>query len=201
MGHKTTQSQKHYNQMAAEYDHTPDGKFTRAFKQCLKDAVHVPLQATVLDVACGNGTLLAMIHAKQPIKGFGVDISEAMIAQAKKRHEGFTFCVANSEQLPFDDGFFDCVTVSASFHHFERPGLFLQEAKRILKPGGALYIAEIYMPGVLLPLANVVLPLLQSGDVKLYSPKALSGLLQSSGFTDVNFWKAGNIQLATGIAP
>lgn len=49
-----------------------------------------------------------------------------------------------AEQLPLNDGSADLVTAMSAFHWFDRP-LFLQEAHRILKPGGCLALLNYTM--------------------------------------------------------
>ena len=41
------------------------------------------------------------------------------------------------------------MTVSASFHHFPNVEKFAKEVNRVIKGGGRIYIAEIYLPHIL----------------------------------------------------
>ena len=50
--------------------------------------------------------------------------------------------VCDAQALPFGDASFDNVIMMDVFHHLERPTVFLQEALRILKPGGRLVMLE-----------------------------------------------------------
>jgi SAM-dependent methyltransferase len=50
--------------------------------------------------------------------------------------------VADAHRLPFHDGFFAGVVMLDVLHHLERPIEFLQEAARVLKPGGRLAMIE-----------------------------------------------------------
>jgi ubiquinone/menaquinone biosynthesis C-methylase UbiE len=58
-----------YNKKADHYDDTFDGRFTRNFKNLLLSAVSLRENSNVLDVACGNGSLLAAFHRQTPITG------------------------------------------------------------------------------------------------------------------------------------
>lgn len=195
---KTEQSKEAYNKKARDYDNTREGRFTVRFKQELVNLIRLKPNANVLDVACGNGALLAMLGSKTKINGYGVDISENMITEAKKLHPDFQYAISGCDVLPFADNHFDVITVSASFHHFEQPGLFLKEAKRVLKQGGELFIAEIHWPFVLRIIGNPLLPLLKSGDVKICSPKELERLLLNNGFNGVKNTISGHIQIVQG---
>lgn len=195
---KTEQSKATYNKKAQDYDNTPEGRFTIRFKQELVNSIKLKQYANVLDVACGNGTLLGMLGSKTQINGYGIDISENMITEARKLNPEFQYAVSGCDKLPFDNITFDVITVSASFHHFEQPDLFLKEAKRVLKQGGELFIAELYWPTALRIIGNLLFPLLKSGDVKVYSPKELETMLLNNGFSGVSNTINDHIQIARG---
>lgn len=84
-------SKESYNKKAINYDDTFDGKFTKKFKQIILDSLDVKDGDRLLDVACGNGRLLQMLSKKADIKGFGADISEKMIEEAKKLNPDMNF--------------------------------------------------------------------------------------------------------------
>lgn len=100
----------------------------------------------VLDVACGPGTL-SIAMAKRVQKAFGLDATEAMLAQARRLAEGAG--IQNAEWrrgdvyvLPFADVSFDVVTCRFAFHHFERPLDALREIVRVCKPGGKVLVCD-----------------------------------------------------------
>lgn len=64
MDKKTEQSIKNYNKIAVEYDNTFDGKFTQGFKAEIAKVIHLEKSYKVLDVACGNGSLLQLLSSK-----------------------------------------------------------------------------------------------------------------------------------------
>ena len=55
-----------------------------------------------------------MLSDKKEIHGYGIDISENMISNAMNDYSDMTFKVASCESIPFDDDFFDAITVCAS---------------------------------------------------------------------------------------
>lgn len=90
-----------------------------------------------LDVACGTGqSTRALAEIAESV--VGIDASEAMIDQAPML-PGVAYRVAPAEDLPFERAVFDLVTVGLAFHWFDQD-LFLQEAARVLRPGGWLVI-------------------------------------------------------------
>ena len=140
---------KAYDKKADNYDNTYDGKFTEKFKSLLLAAVEIKDGYSVLDIGCGNGTLLSRFAENKSIKGFGTDLSPKMIENAKVRHPELQFAIADCENIPFDDGSMDIITVCAAYHHFPNVHAFAAEAKRLLKKRGSLYIAEIYLPPII----------------------------------------------------
>lgn len=96
----------------------------------------------VLDLGCGNGRL-QQIFKDIDIDYTGVDNSERLIEMAKKEYSDNKFQVADALKLPFTDNYFDKIYSIAVFHHIPSKELrqqFLQEAKRVLKPGGLLVL-------------------------------------------------------------
>ena len=184
-----------YNQKADNYDNTHDGRFTHKFKQLLVSEIVLNKTANVLDVACGNGSLLAALSKKTPINGFGIDIADRMIENAVIRNPGMVFRVAGCESIPFDDCSMDIITVCAAYHHFPDTAAFAKEAKRVLKPEGKIYVADVYLPPILRFLVNPFMPLSRAGDVKFYSPKEIDENFQAAGFETVSTKIHGHIQV------
>ena len=184
-----------YNAKAANYDNTIDGKFTAKFKGLLVAHMQVNEGNRVLDVGCGNGTLLRKIARTRPVKGFGADLSPQMITVAGERYPEFEFTVAGCESLPFEESSMDIITVCCAYHHFPDTDAFALEASRILRPGESLYIADVYLPPVVRQIANVFLPLSKDGDVRFYSREEISRTFSRVGLELVSVVRKGYIQI------
>lgn len=187
-------SKSTYDKMAKYYDNSPEGRFTRTYKQLLLENVKAKPKDSVLDVACGNGNLLNSFYQKHSIIGFGTDISTEMISQAKKRYPHLCFYESACEKSPFENEQIDTITVSAAFHHFPDITAFAKETHRILKQGGRIYIAEVHWP-IFRYIANMAFPFLFSGDVKIYSPKEIVSCFETAGFKKESVLIRGKIQL------
>jgi len=190
-------SKANYNQKADNYNNTFDGKFTVMFKKLLLKEVKIEGNSNVLDIACGNGTFLKMLSEKNNIKGYGSDISEKMIENAKKTCADMTFEVAGCEHISFETQLFDIITVCAAYHHFPNVSEFAKEASRLLKPKGMLYVADIYYSSLFRIICNPFVPLSKAGDVKFYSPKEIANNFIKHGFKQVGTKKNDHIQIIT----
>ncbi len=92
----------------------------------------------LLDIACGQGTFLAM--TENLVKTYGVDISKKAIEKAKKTAKNTEFKVGPADKLPFESRFFDYITCLGSLEHFPDIEKSLQEMKRVLKVNGKVLI-------------------------------------------------------------
>ncbi|MCL2578539.1 MAG: methyltransferase domain-containing protein [Oscillospiraceae bacterium] len=197
MSGASEKSKAAYNKKAAHYEHTADGRFTRRFKQLIADSVQLQAGMSVLDVGCGNGRLLAALRKRAAINGFGVDLAERMVGQASRLNPEMTFFVAGCENIPLAECSMDLIVVSAAYHHFPDVAAFAKEAGRLLKPGGAIYIADIYLPVIFRRLLNPLLPYSPDGDVRFYSPKEISANFEPLDFQLAGAEIYGHIQVIT----
>jgi demethylmenaquinone methyltransferase/2-methoxy-6-polyprenyl-1,4-benzoquinol methylase len=107
----------------------------------------------ILDIATGTGDL-AIQFAKLTTTSeiIGLDISEGMLAVARKKTAGanlanrVSFVKADSEALPFEDDSFDAITVSFGIRNFESLETGLSEIYRVLRPKGLFVILETSVP-------------------------------------------------------
>jgi demethylmenaquinone methyltransferase/2-methoxy-6-polyprenyl-1,4-benzoquinol methylase len=107
----------------------------------------------VLDVATGTADLALALAADLPeAEVIGVDLSEGMLGVGRQKVErnGLRARVrleqADAENLPFEDGAFDAVTVAFGVRNFENLDKGLGELQRVLRPGGHLMVLEFSRP-------------------------------------------------------
>jgi SAM-dependent methyltransferase len=91
----------------------------------------------VLELGCGTGRLLARIHA--PVR-MGVDISPAMLAQARRR--GLAVVHADAQALPFADAGFDAILAPRGLFRYLDYERAFRECARVLAPGGRLAVHQ-----------------------------------------------------------
>jgi ubiquinone/menaquinone biosynthesis C-methylase UbiE len=102
----------------------------------------------VLDVGCGTGDFLRLLGGLvAPGSAFGIDLSETMIAEARRRTNESTpnvfFDVADALDLPFEAGSIDRITATQVLLHIPDWKLALAQMWRVLAPGGHVAIGEI----------------------------------------------------------
>ena len=136
----------------------PEGKagefFTLAmnvFNFKLYNAVYnfVPKQpnARILDVGYGNGDMLKRLDEKLDATFYGIDISEDMKVLATKANaravatEKMFLSTGDVEDMPYDDGFFDCVYTINTIYFWKDADKAMSEIMRTLKDGGRFICA------------------------------------------------------------
>lgn len=111
----------------------------------------------VLDIACGTGDSTIAIY-KKGMKVTGADIASGMLDIAKRKNstlQSYPRCapnpkpeyiLASAEQLPFEAGSFDAVTISFGIRNFNKRPRCLGEIYKVIKPGGSIAILEFAAP-------------------------------------------------------
>ena len=107
---------------------------------------------TILDIATGTGDLAILMTATSATEIIGADISAGMLEVGRKKiaerklDSKIQMVLADSENLPFDDNYFDAITVAFGVRNFENLEKGLAEILRVLKPGGIFVILETSVP-------------------------------------------------------
>ena len=104
-------------------------------------------EGRLLDIGTGTGRVLELL-APRVRQALGVDASKAMLALARARlsSPGLAHCgvrLADMYRLPLADNSFDTVVLQMVLHHAEDPGGAVQEATRVLAPGGRLLVIDL----------------------------------------------------------
>jgi demethylmenaquinone methyltransferase / 2-methoxy-6-polyprenyl-1,4-benzoquinol methylase len=100
----------------------------------------------LMDVASGTGDLALKIQDEIPdCEVMATDFCAEMLEHASSRGVRRTL-VADALDLPFGADEFDVVTVAFGLRNMGDYGLALKEMRRVLKPGGHLFILDFSMP-------------------------------------------------------
>lgn len=106
----------------------------------------------ILDIATGTGDLAILMAKTNAKKIIGLDISVGMLEVGKKKitdknlSSTIEMVLADSENIPFEDNFFDAITVAFGIRNFENLEKGLTEILRVLKPNGVFVILETSVP-------------------------------------------------------
>lgn len=101
--------------------------------------------ARVLDVGCGLGTVVAHLRERWGLDAVGVDVSELLLETGHAQAPGLALIRAGGGQLPVTDGYFDAVLAECSLSLMPDTDGTLDEFRRVIKPGGRLLWADIYV--------------------------------------------------------
>ena len=106
----------------------------------------------VLDIATGTGDLAIALKKTNATQIIGLDISPGMLAIGKDKVKALsldktiTMVLGDSENLSYEDNYFDLVTVAFGVRNFENLEKGLGELFRVLRPQGKLIILETSVP-------------------------------------------------------
>ncbi|MEY4644810.1 MAG: bifunctional demethylmenaquinone methyltransferase/2-methoxy-6-polyprenyl-1,4-benzoquinol methylase UbiE [Hylemonella sp.] len=226
---KAQRVRKVFDSVASNYDLMNDlmsAGLHRAWKAYTVMVANLRQGDRVLDIAAGTGDL-ALAFAPQVGRTGQVvhtDINEAMLRVGRDRliDAGVILptVVCDAERLPFQEGYFDLVSVAFGLRNMTRKEAALTEMCRVLRPGGRLLVLEFSK--VAPPLEKLydwysfkVLPRLGqwvAGDADSYrylaesirmhpGQQALKAMMMKSGFNHVDFHNlsGGVVALHVGI--
>lgn len=183
-----------------------------AARECLAESPE-----KVLDLCCGTGDLAIDISrlGTTGMEITGLDYSQPMLDIAEEKSADLnnrpTFITGDASEMPFPDGYFDCVGISFAFRNltYKNPlaERHLSEVVRVLKPGGRFVIVEssqpensfirrmvhlyhrlyVYRIGTLVSGNRSAYRYLSESASRYYMPAELKDLLLKAGFSTVRY--------------
>ncbi len=141
-----------FSSVAGKYDVMNDvmsAGIHRLWKDAMMDWLAPRAGQKLLDVAGGTGDI-AFRFLKRAGDGHAtvLDLTEAMLVEGRQRAEALQmqdqldWVTGDAMALPFADNTFDVYTISFGIRNVTRPQEALNEAFRVLKPGGRLMVLE-----------------------------------------------------------
>jgi demethylmenaquinone methyltransferase/2-methoxy-6-polyprenyl-1,4-benzoquinol methylase len=149
---KASRVQGVFGSVASKYDIMNDVMsmgIHRVWKDAMMDWLAPRPGQRLLDVAGGTGDISFRFlkragHAHSTV----LDLTEPMLVAGRKRAEAdqmadqLDWVVGDAMALPFEDNTFDVYTISFGIRNVTKPQIALNEAYRVLKPGGRLVVLE-----------------------------------------------------------
>jgi ubiquinone/menaquinone biosynthesis C-methylase UbiE len=132
-----------YDRVAPEYDAWAGGLHGRVAAK-LVDVTSPRRGDSVLDVGCGTGLVTHLLAESVGAKGsvVGIDLSARMLDLARPRaRANTTFMAMAAEHMVFRDRSFDLITYGQSLPYLIDPLASLEEAVRLLRPGGRVALS------------------------------------------------------------
>lgn len=174
-----------YNKQAPKYEkkwadylsHTHES-FLRAF-ECRKED-------QILDISAGTGLLPKYMFEREYRFSKMVlnDVSEEMLKVARKRFKNdpaISFTEESSEQLSFENNSFDRVISLNAFHHYKDHQKVISEIRRVLNPGGKVYILDWNRKGIF-TLVNYCIDLFSSETIQTLNVDEITEMLEADAF-------------------
>jgi SAM-dependent methyltransferase len=193
--------------MQSDYRTTLYGKYVSSFKgqraasasTVWWDHKYLPLladldrRATILEIGCGDGALLAYLKARGFLRARGVDISPEQVELARRRPGVQADCGDAFTVLADSPSSQAAIIAVDVFEHLTRAELLrlAELTYESLKPGGRLIVQTANGAG-LLP-GQVIY-----GDLThqtVFTPASLAQLLNQTGFSDLRFYETGPIPI------
>jgi demethylmenaquinone methyltransferase / 2-methoxy-6-polyprenyl-1,4-benzoquinol methylase len=157
---KSTLVRAVFDSVAGRYDLMNDlmsGGIHRLWKDTLINMVKPTPDMTLLDVAGGTGDIAFRFLKAGGGRAVVCDLTESMVRVGRDRGvdqgllTGVEWTVGNAECLPLGDRSVDAYTIAFGLRNVTRIDVALQEARRVLKPGGRFFCLEfsrVVVPGL-----------------------------------------------------
>ncbi len=152
-----------FNDIAPKYDllnHVLSMGIDKLWRKKVRKSLEELKPKKILDIASGTGDLAIELAKLNPEEIIGADIAEDMLEIGKKKVKKkgldkiIKMEVGDAENLRFDTGYFDAVTVAFGVRNYENLLQGLKEMHRVLRPGGKVAILEFSKPSAF-PIKNI----------------------------------------------
>jgi ubiquinone/menaquinone biosynthesis C-methylase UbiE len=168
----------------------------RRAKQDALSALRLAPGDAVLDVGCGYGADVIEVARRVAPGGSvtGIDISDAMVAEAARRARGSNldvdFRVGDACDLPFQDVSFDACRAETLLQHVLEPHVAFAEMVRVVKPGGRIVLLDMDLGTLVIDsddrtTTGRVLDWAANATINGWIGRQLRRLLKDASFDDV----------------
>jgi SAM-dependent methyltransferase len=127
----------------APFDHAPPAADPLAFERGLSPlarevGARLPRTGLVLEIGSGPGHVTTWLR-RAGVPVVALDQSRESLERLRQRTDAVAV-VGDARRLPFGDAAFDAVLADGVLHHTARPRRAFEEAVRVLRPGGLLFV-------------------------------------------------------------
>src|SRR5882762_6907982 len=177
------------------------------------ETIGLPKQAVLASLGCGNPTALAELHAGETVldlgsgggidvllsarrvgptgKAYGLDMTDEMLALARENQrkaglENVEFLKGDIEQIPLPNASVDVIISNCVINLSADKRRVLEEAHRVLKPGGRFAVADVVVRGELPAAVRRSMELWVGCVAGALTEAEFTALLQDAGFVDID---------------
>lgn len=160
--------------------------FERTFERRLEKIGKLVEPGRILDIGCAFGFFLTVAE-KRGWEAYGVDISQRACQYAVEQLGVRVIC-GTLAQAGFADSFFDAVIMNDTFEHLSDPSAELAEARRVLRPGGHLFLVTQDVSSLIVRLLGRHWAQYKPREHLYYfNRRTLRQILQKTGFKVLRF--------------
>jgi ubiquinone/menaquinone biosynthesis C-methylase UbiE len=136
-------TQNYFDSVAGQWDDMRRQFFGEGVRRAAIAAAQIGPGSVVADVGTGTG-FLAEAALEAGSRVIGIDASEGMLEQVRRRFSGKSFEARTGDvaDLPLETDSTDAVLANMVLHHAPDPPRAIREMTRALKPGGTLVITD-----------------------------------------------------------
>jgi ubiquinone/menaquinone biosynthesis C-methylase UbiE len=156
----------------------------------------LPERGTAVDIGAGTGAVTLRLARARPdatIIAVDPDATALDIARAKRGADAVDWREGRADAMPMEEGSADVVVMSLVLHHLAPAAkrAALAEARRVLRPGGSLLVADWGAPRGPLPRAGFALVRMLDGfdGTRDHGAGLLPARIAEAGLTTPRVWK------------
>lgn len=144
-----------FNNISGRYDflnHFLSLGIDHIWRRKAVNTLHEIQPKRILDLATGTGDFAIALLKLNPTQIIGMDISSGMLDVGKNKMKAkqvshiIDMQLGDSENMPFEDGYFDAITVGFGVRNYEHLEKGLTEMLRVTRNGGKIVILEFSKP-------------------------------------------------------
>ena len=135
-----------FDEIAPEWEEISKNYYDESIKNKLINLQILNKNMTVIDLGSGDGYISRAV-ARSVKKVIAVDISKEMLKQLKKKArdnglKNIESLESDGQDVPVSDSSVDVICANMYLHHIEEPEIAIKEMRRIVKPGGTVFISD-----------------------------------------------------------
>ena len=135
----------------------------------------------ILDIGCGDGSFLKFLQQQKYLFLNGFELAKKSVDNIN----GFNIDTGNAQNLPYDNGSYDCIVMDQFLEHVVHPKVIMQEVYRVLSDDGTVVIgvpdAADYSRFDVFPFFYLIL----KEHIQHFDSRHIDFLSQLSGFSVV----------------